>query len=153
MRKYVRRLRPWGLKAMRRRLAELVAAGEAAGEEAPIPAAAGEETPLEAAPAAPEAAPEVLWPAAGDKVAVGVEHLLHTLRVGETGVCEGLAPDDPLEVIVRLESGAVMAPSEDASLCLGACGRENEALQVLGQVPGEGEEGAPEAGRRDGSQG
>ena len=81
---------------MRRRRAESVAAGEAAGEEAPIPAAAAEETPLEAAPATPEAAPEALLPAAGETVAAGVEHLGHALRLGETGFFEGLAPDDPL---------------------------------------------------------
>ena len=43
------------------------------------------------------------------KVAVGVEHLLHSLRLGETGVSEGPAPDDPREVIVRLESAAVLS--------------------------------------------
>ena len=55
---------------------------------------------------APEAAP---WPQAGVEVAVGVESLAHSLRLGETGVSEGPAPDDPDEVIVKLDSAAVLA--------------------------------------------
>ena len=103
---------------MRRREELKVAA--ATREETPLgpgagEAAAGEETPLgpgavEAAPATPEPMGEMPWPAAGEKVAVGVEHLLHTLRIGETGVCEGPAPDDPLDVIVSLDTAAVLAP-------------------------------------------
>ena len=70
------------------------------GEAAPVPMATegGDETPLaedgdetpiaeagggEAAPATPEPVAEVPWPAAGVKVAVGVEHLMHALRLGE----------------------------------------------------------------------
>ena len=60
----------------------------------------------EPVPEAPEAA---LWPEAGVKVAVGVEHLAHSLRLGETAVSEGLAPDDAREVIVRLDSAAVLS--------------------------------------------
>ena len=56
---------------------------------------------------APEAAP---WPQAGVKVAVGVEHLSHTLRLGETGVCEGPVADDPDEVVVRLDTASTLAP-------------------------------------------
>ena len=58
------------------------------------------------APVAPEAAP---WPQAGVRVAVGLENLTHSLRLGETGVSQGPAPDDPAEVIVKLDSAAVLA--------------------------------------------
>ena len=57
----------------------------------------------------PEASEAALWPEAGVKVAVGVEHLQHSLRFGETGVSEGPAPDDPREVIVRLDSVTVLS--------------------------------------------
>ena len=60
----------------------------------------------EPVPEAPEAA---LWPEAGVKVAVGVEHLAHSLRLGETAVSEGPALDDAREVIVRLDSAAVLS--------------------------------------------
>ena len=79
--------------------------------------------------AAPEAAPEVLWPAAGDKVAVGVEHLLHTLRVGETGVCEGLAPDGPEEVLVRLDSAAVLTSVRTLRFVLVPAGAKMRAFR------------------------
>ena len=35
---------------------------------------------------------------------------MHFLRIGETGVSDGPAPDNPFEVIVRLDAGAVLAP-------------------------------------------
>ena len=57
-----------------------------AGDETPLAAGAGDETPVP--PASPEPVPEAseaaLWPEAGVKVAVGVEHLQHSLRFGET---------------------------------------------------------------------
>jgi len=85
--------------------------GAEGGEATPLGAEGGEATPLgEAAPGSPEPVPEVPWPAYGVKVAVGVEHLMHSLRLGETGVSEGPAPDDPLEVIVKLDTAGVLAP-------------------------------------------
>ena len=81
-----------------------------------LEAAAGDETPLGGdlleAPATPEPVPEAVveveapatpepvpeppeavpWPKAGVRVAVGVENLAHYLRLGETGVSEGLLP-------------------------------------------------------------
>ena len=62
--------------------------------------------PEQAAGETDETAP---WPQAGEKVAVGVEHLMHALRVGETGISQGAAPD-PSEVIVKLDIAAVLAP-------------------------------------------
>ena len=62
--------------------------------------------PEQAAGETDETAP---WPQAGEKVAVGVEHLMHALRVGETGISQGAAPD-PSEVIVKLDTAAVLAP-------------------------------------------
>ena len=59
------------------------------------------------APVAPEAAP---WPQAGVRVAVGLEDLTQYLRLGQTGVSRGPAPNDPDEVIVMLDSIAVLAP-------------------------------------------
>ena len=41
------------------------------------------------------------WPFVGDKVVVGVEELGHQLRMGDKGVCEGPAPADQNEVLVR----------------------------------------------------
>ena len=38
-----------------------------------------------------------------------MESLTHYLRVGETGVSEGPAPDDPHEVIVKFDSVAMLA--------------------------------------------
>ena len=63
----------------------------------------------EAAPATPEPVPEVPWPASGVQVAVGVEHLMHTLRLGDKGVSEGPAPDNPLEVIVKFDRHDMLA--------------------------------------------
>ena len=97
-----------------------------AGDETPVPGGQGGEAPAtpEAVPEAkavvkvePPASPErvseapeaALWPEAGVKVAVGVEHLAHSLRVGETGVSEGPCPDDARQVIVRLDSAAVLS--------------------------------------------
>ena len=51
-----------------------------------------------------EAKEAEVWPEAGVRVAVGVEHLLHTLRLGEEGVCEAIVADDPSEVIVSLDN-------------------------------------------------
>jgi len=81
----------------------------------PLGAGGGEATPLgagggEAAPGTPEPVAEVPWPAAGVQVAVGVEHVSHALRLGETGVSEGSAPDDPLEVIVRFDRTDILTP-------------------------------------------
>ena len=99
----------------------IVGGGEVAEEAPPdlpppagTPPPDGEETPRlcgygEAAPASPEPVPEVRWPNAGVRVAVGVEHLAHTLRLGETGVSQGPAPDDPLDVIVKLDTAGVLA--------------------------------------------
>ena len=69
-------------------------AGKPDEDEEPVPEAsdaplAGEPGP-EPIPEAPEAA---LWPEAGVQVAVGVEHLQHSLRLGEKGTCEGLIGD------------------------------------------------------------
>ena len=69
---------------------------------------------LAPAPATPELAPvgeelEEIWPAAGVRVAVGIESPEHFLRVGESGVSEGPAPDDAHEVIVKLDSVAVLS--------------------------------------------
>ena len=101
-------------KAMRHRKLESKKAEAApAGDEAPLAAGAGD-TPIaeEPEPIAEEPEPiaeAALWPEAGVKVAVGVEHLQHSLRLGETGVSEGPAPDDPREVIVELDSAAVLS--------------------------------------------
>ena len=106
---------------------ELAAIDEAAaaGEETPLGAAGDETPPLgqdeEAvvapatskpevkvkieAPATPEPAP---WPQPGVEVAVGVEHLSHSLRLGERGMSEGSCPEDPSEVLVHLHSAAVL---------------------------------------------
>ena len=96
-------------------MATPIAAG--GGMATPIWSGDGEATPLGAASPlgagggeAAEPVPEVLWPAVGVKVAVGVEHLMHVLRLGETGVSEGPAPDDPLEVIVKFDRQDMLAP-------------------------------------------
>ena len=107
-------------KAMRHRKLESKKAEAApAGDEAPLAAGAGdtpiadepepaeepeagdggtaiaEEPEAKETPASPEPVPEAseaaLWPEAGVKVAVGVEHLQHALRLGEKGVSEGLS--------------------------------------------------------------
>ena len=72
----------------------------------PVPEAAPTPVP-EDAPATPELA---VWPEVGVKVAVGVENLAHCLRLGETGVSQGPAPDEPSEVIVMLDAASVLAP-------------------------------------------
>ena len=51
----------------------------------------------------------VPWPEAGVQVAVGVEHLSHSLRVGETGISEGPVPEDPSEVLLKLDAASVLA--------------------------------------------
>ena len=108
-------------------------AGEAAagGEETPGPEAPASPDPFAMEPdeaaASGEPAPEVKieplsspepefveqdeavpWPEAGVQVAVGVEHLLHSLRVGDTGISEGPVPEDPSEVLLKLDSVAVL---------------------------------------------
>jgi hypothetical protein len=140
------------LKAMRayvkRRKASLAAAGEAGvatplaappGEVTPLAAAAGEVTPHaaageagngEAVPGTPTPIPEDLWPAAGVEVAVGVEHLTHSLRLGETGVCEGPVPDDPLEVFVRLNTVGVLAPLRIPRSVLVPVGENMRAMRL-----------------------
>ena len=51
----------------------------------------------------------VPWPEAGVQVAAGVEHLMHSLRVGETGISEGPVPDDPSDVLLKLDAASVLA--------------------------------------------
>ena len=97
------------------------------GYETPTSERDGEETPRpgpEAAPFIPKpvkveapATPQPVseaaaahWPEAGVKVAVGVESLMHSLRLSETGVCEGPAPDELSEMIVKLDNHQVLAP-------------------------------------------
>ena len=81
-----------------------------AAEAAPEPSEPAPGTP-EAAPAAEAApAPEPLWPAVGERVAVGVEDLMHCLRLSETGVVVGPVPDNHDEVVVKLVSLAMLAP-------------------------------------------
>ena len=80
------------MEAMRRRKrqskkAEAVPAGDEAGCKEPD-AVAEEPQAIAEVAEEPEAA---LWPEAGVKVAVGVEHLQHALRLGEKGVSEGLS--------------------------------------------------------------
>ena len=88
------------------------AADGAAPEASTVPEPFPEETD-EAAPfpetdeAAPVAPPR---PQAGERVAVGVEHLLHCLRMGEAGRCLGAAPGDPDNVMLRLDNLAVLKP-------------------------------------------
>ena len=65
-----------------------------------------------------------LWPEAGVKVAVCVEHLSHCLRIGETGVSEGPAPDAPDEVLVRLDDPTILAPIRIPRSVLAAVGDE-----------------------------
>ena len=61
------------------------------------------------APMAPGPALEpALWPEAGVKVAIGVEHLTHCVRVGETAVCEGPCSKHLDEVMIRLDSVKVL---------------------------------------------
>ncbi len=79
-------------------------AGLELGEVTPVGLEGGE------APGTPEPLAEVPWPAPGVRVAVGVEHLLHALRLGDRGVSEGAAPDDPLEVIVQFDTAEVLTP-------------------------------------------
>ena len=105
-----------------------VEAPAAAGDETPLPKGESGEAPASPEPVSeakakavvkveppaspepvPEAAEAALWPEAGVKVAVGVEHLQHSLRLGETGVSEGPSPDDAREVIVRLDSASVLS--------------------------------------------
>ena len=102
-------------KAHKRKAAEAPEAepaAEAAEAAEAEPAAEAAEAPPAEAPEAEPAAEgaEPLWPAAGVKVAVGKEHILHCLRLGETGVSQGPAPDDDDEVVVKLNSKAVLAP-------------------------------------------
>ena len=100
------------------------AAAADGGEETPCPAGeAGDETPgadlaeleaeLEAAMCGEAEAVEEdeapPWPQAGVKVAVGVEHLSHSLRVGETGISEGLVPGDSSEVVVKMDYAMMLA--------------------------------------------
>ena len=111
-----------------------------AGGETPHDAPAGGETPhaSQEAPASPEPEPEAseaaLWPQAGVKIAVGVEHLLHSLRLGETGVSEGPAPDDALEVIVRLDSWAVLSSLRLPRSVLVPVRAPMRNMRLLGQV-------------------
>ena len=107
------KLRDKFAKAMRHHLLHAKEV-EAQNHEAP----AVEEHTLERPPAETLPAEELedqepeaeLWPANGVKVAVGVEHLQHSLRVGETGRSEGPSPEDPREVIVKLDTAAVLRP-------------------------------------------
>ena len=79
---------------------------EGDGVETPLGDGNGVKTPVAVeGPATPE--PEQ-WPEAGVKVAVGVEHLTHSLRLGERGVSEGTASDAVDEVVVRLDSTTVL---------------------------------------------
>ena len=80
--------------------------GGGLGEAPATPEPLGVETLAVEAPATAE--PEQ-WPEAGVKVAVGVEHLTQSLRLGETGVSEGTASDAPDEVVVRLDSPTILA--------------------------------------------
>ena len=130
----LRRLLWAGARVRKKPEAEKVECG--AGAETLLRGDLGDETPQPAgvgqveAPATPEPVAEVVvkveapatpplfsephetvpWPEAGVKVAVGVEDLSHCLRLGETGVSEGPAPDAPSEVIVKLDATAVLAP-------------------------------------------
>ena len=133
----MKNLRKTAVRRMARAMRSAKARHSAAEkDEAPLAAGAGDETPVPGgqggeAPATPEAvfeakavvkveplaSPEpvpeaseaALWPEAGVQVAVGVEHLAPALRLGETGVSEGPCPDDAREVIVRLDSAAVLS--------------------------------------------
>ena len=84
-------------------------------EAAPEPALKANEAAPEPAPeaaheAAPEAAPEAdAWPLRGNKVAVGIEHLSHFLRLGEVGRCIGPSPGEPDEVMVKFEATSDLA--------------------------------------------
>ena len=49
---------------------------------------------------------EVAWPCDGVKVTVGVEHLTPRLRLGDNGVSEGFAADEPTHVLVRMRGAA-----------------------------------------------
>ena len=118
---------------------EVTPGAEAAGEVTPGAEAAGEVTPhaasgeagsAEAVPGTPTPIPEDLWPAAGVQVAVGVEHLLHSLRLGETGVCEGPVPDDHLEVIVKLNTSGIMAPLRIPRSVLVPVGEKMRAMRL-----------------------
>ena len=91
----------------------------------PAPCTPEAEAAAEAAPA-----PEPLWPAAGVKVAVGVEDLMHCLRLGETGVSEGAAPNDPDEVVVKLSSSAVLAPMRIPRSLLVPLGAPMSAMRI-----------------------
>ena len=64
------------------RRAKLLKKGEAEGGEATPPGEEGSFEELGEAEGG-EAAPEVHWPAVGVKVAVGIEHMMHVLRLGE----------------------------------------------------------------------
>ena len=68
-----------------------------------------EESPATPVPVS-EAPEDPPWPQAGVRVALGIEHLSHTLRLGETGVCEGPSANDPDEVVVRFDTVKTLAP-------------------------------------------
>ena len=74
----------------------------------------------------PGEATEKLWPSVGDRVAVGVEHLGHTLRMGEQGTSEGSHAMFPNETLVKFDSAnmisTVRAPYSDPR----ASRRDNE---------------------------
>ena len=74
------------------------------------------------------------WPEAGVKVAVGVEHLAHCLRVGEAGVSEGSAPDAADEVIVRFKSTFILAPLRIPRSLLVAEGKPMKNMRLWDKV-------------------
>ena len=102
----------------------------------------GFETPLAGkAPTTPELAPETFeldletsepepWPGVGVEVAVGVEHLMHSLRVGETGVSEGSAPDAADEVIVRFNSLVILSSMRIPRSLLVAVGKPMRNMRL-----------------------
>ena len=92
------------MRARAKAKASAKASGAAEPPEAvPMAIEAAPEPALKANEAAPEPAPEAdAWPLRGNKVAVGLEHLSHFLRLGEVGRCIGPSPGEPDEVMVKL---------------------------------------------------
>ena len=88
------------MRAKKGRVAQ--AAPEEEAIEEPTP-----EDPPESAEVAAKS-PEVPWPSAGVRVAVGVEHLCHYLRMGDRGVSQGPAVDNAGEIVVEFDALTVM---------------------------------------------
>ena len=104
-----------------------------AGTATPLAEGEGMATPVGEGTAGP-ATPEQIWPAKGVRLAVGLEHLSHSLRLGDAGVCEGIAADDPNEVLVKFDCANSLAAVRVPKAILVNEGEKMRPLKMWGKL-------------------